>query len=428
MISMARTFGAPLTVPAGKVARRTSTALRPLGERAGDLAREMHHMGVTLERHQFIHLLGSELDHPPDVVAGKVDEHHVLGALLRMFQQLGAQAAIVLLARPAKPCTGDRADDHHDRRAPAPSARATTPRAWLPDGARRTCTATGSPAAARGTRRTDRPGRRDRIAARAPPGRCRRRGCAHAPLRPRRGTGSPGSVERTAGRSTSSSAGGGDGEYGNGWASSSTRSCKPRRGTVVRVVDVGLVREEHVLDQRQTLAEVVERRDVTRERQHGVGQPEIVGRDIGKSLDLAHDVVAEIPDDAAVERWKLRDARRAVEFEQRFEGGERALVARHGVGQAGRPLRRCGREPRACTPGRARGTRSDPTARRVRPTRAGSPADRRHPAPTSFTNAETGVSRSARTSRHTGTTVWSRANARKSSRASDGRGRASSPR
>src|SRR5262245_59114712 len=36
--------------------------------------------------------------------------------------------------------------------------------------------------------------------------------------------------------------------------------------------------------------------------------------------------------------------------------------------------------------------------------------------PTSFTNADTGVSRSARTSRHTGTTVCSRASARKSSR------------
>ena len=38
--------------------------------------------------------------------------------------------------------------------------------------------------------------------------------------------------------------------------------------------------------------------------------------------------------------------------------------------------------------------------------------------PTSFTNAETGVSRSASTSRHTGTTVWSRASVRNSS--SDG--------
>ena len=37
-------------------------------------------------------------------------------------------------------------------------------------------------------------------------------------------------------------------------------------------------------------------------------------------------------------------------------------------------------------------------------------------APASFTNAETGVSRSASTSRHTGTTVWSRASATNSSR------------
>src|SRR3954464_2950867 len=40
------------------------------------------------------------------------------------------------------------------------------------------------------------------------------------------------------------------------------------------------------------------------------------------------------------------------------------------------------------------------------------------PAPASFTNAETGVSRSASTSRHTGTTVWSRASATNSSRES----------
>src|SRR4051812_15174927 len=38
------------------------------------------------------------------------------------------------------------------------------------------------------------------------------------------------------------------------------------------------------------------------------------------------------------------------------------------------------------------------------------------PAPASFTNADTGVSRSANTTRHTGTTVWSRASATNSSR------------
>ena len=55
MISIARTLGAPLTVPAGNVARSTSTALAPVAELAGDLAGEVHHMGVTLEHHQLFH-------------------------------------------------------------------------------------------------------------------------------------------------------------------------------------------------------------------------------------------------------------------------------------------------------------------------------------------------------------------------------------
>ena len=86
MISIARTFGAPLTVPAGKVARSTSTAFLPVGEVAGDLAREVHHVRVALEHHQLVDLLGAELHDPADVVAGEVDEHHVLGALLRVLR------------------------------------------------------------------------------------------------------------------------------------------------------------------------------------------------------------------------------------------------------------------------------------------------------------------------------------------------------
>ena len=50
-------------------------------------------------------------------------------------------------------------------------------------------------------------------------------------------------------------------------------------------------------------------------------------------LDLAHDVVPEISDNAAVERWQVGDARRAMESEQRLECSERAGVARHRVGK-----------------------------------------------------------------------------------------------
>ena len=69
-------------------------------------------MGVTLEHHQLFHLFGAELHDPPDVVAGQVDQHDVLGALLGMFRELGGHAPVVGVG--AAPATGARdrpADD-----------------------------------------------------------------------------------------------------------------------------------------------------------------------------------------------------------------------------------------------------------------------------------------------------------------------------
>ena len=42
-------------------------------------------MAVALERHHLVDLLGAEPHHAADVVAGEVDEHHVLGDLLRVL-------------------------------------------------------------------------------------------------------------------------------------------------------------------------------------------------------------------------------------------------------------------------------------------------------------------------------------------------------
>jgi hypothetical protein len=56
-----------------------------------------------------------------------------------------------------------------------------------------------------------------------------------------------------------------------------------------------------------------------------------------------------------------------------------------------------------------------PSARRPPPTRAGSPG----PSPTSFSNAVTGVSRSASTSTLTGTTEWVRASSRNAGRSTE---------
>ena len=111
MISIARTFGAPDTVPAGSVARSTSTGPRPGVQLARHLRREVHHVAVALEHHHLVDLLGAEPHDATDVVAGEVDEHHVLGDLLRMLAQLGAEAAVVFVGRAPPPCAGDRPRD-----------------------------------------------------------------------------------------------------------------------------------------------------------------------------------------------------------------------------------------------------------------------------------------------------------------------------
>ena len=112
MISMARTFGAPLTVPAGSVARRTSIGTPPVDQVAGHLGREVHHVAVALERQQLVHVHGAEAGDAADVVAGQVDQHDVLGHLLGVLPQLAGHAPVVLVGAPPTAGAGDGPGDH----------------------------------------------------------------------------------------------------------------------------------------------------------------------------------------------------------------------------------------------------------------------------------------------------------------------------
>ena len=58
----------------------------------------MHQVRVGLDRHQLVDLDAAVLADAAEVVAAEVDEHHVLGALLRVGEQL-ARALQVLLGR-----------------------------------------------------------------------------------------------------------------------------------------------------------------------------------------------------------------------------------------------------------------------------------------------------------------------------------------
>ena len=102
------------------------------------------------------------------------------------------------------------------------------------------------------------------------------------------------------------------------------------------------------------------------------GRPLVVGRGVGQALDLAHDVVAQVADQAAVQRAA---GRAATASGRPPAGPRRAASMPRSRGMRGRELA-VDVEPavaqrRAWPTGRGRRRRSGPSARRARPTRAG---------------------------------------------------------
>ena len=72
----------------------------------------MHNVAVALERHQFVHLHSAVFRDTANIVTGEVNEHDVLGTLLRMFDQLGSHQAIVLVVLSAAARPGNRTRDN----------------------------------------------------------------------------------------------------------------------------------------------------------------------------------------------------------------------------------------------------------------------------------------------------------------------------
>ncbi len=105
---------------------------------------------------------------------------------------------------------------------------------------------------------------------------------------------------------------------------------EPRQRVVVeRVQDrvVGARGNRHVGDQHRPLRPVVERHEVTDDREHRVGPAPVVGGDIGQVLDLTDNVVAHVADDAAVEGWEIGIGLPSEGGEERVERVEHPAVA-----------------------------------------------------------------------------------------------------
>ena len=100
-----------------RTGKRSRRQHRPQGVHRGDagtqgsrdLADDVEHVGVSLDDHQLVDLDRSVLAHPAEVVPAEVHEHHVLGALLRVAEQLVGLPLVLLLAGAARVSARDRA-------------------------------------------------------------------------------------------------------------------------------------------------------------------------------------------------------------------------------------------------------------------------------------------------------------------------------
>ena len=110
MISIARTFGAPETVPAGKPADERGDDVEVVAQFALDVGDDVHDVAVALDEEAVGHLDRADLGDAADVVAAEIEQHQMLGALLGVGEQLGGERGVLgrRLAAPAR--AGDRAD------------------------------------------------------------------------------------------------------------------------------------------------------------------------------------------------------------------------------------------------------------------------------------------------------------------------------
>ena len=182
MISMARSLGAPESVPAGKVAASASKAVVPGAQLADDGRHDVHDVAVALDvQNSATSTVPGRAD-PAQVVAAEVDEHHVLGALLRVGEQLRGERVVLLRGRAPRAGAGDRVQHRPPARSPSVRLRgATRRRRSRRRRSRRsgagTCTGSGCRRAAPGRRRAaSASARRSRSAGTARSGRPRRPG------------------------------------------------------------------------------------------------------------------------------------------------------------------------------------------------------------------------------------------------------------
>ena len=108
MTSIARTFGEPLTVPAGKVARITSR--RSVGAQAAfDVADDVHDVPVTLDHQKSFTFTEANSLARPTSLRARSTSMQVLGTLLGVGEEFGGVGVVLGGCCAAFARAGDRA-------------------------------------------------------------------------------------------------------------------------------------------------------------------------------------------------------------------------------------------------------------------------------------------------------------------------------
>ena len=154
----------------GKARRQRGHGVGVRRETARDAAHDVHHVAIALDGGVALHGHRARRADAPEVVPPEIDQHQVLGALFGVGEEVGFERAVVGLRVAARARPGDgeqlwparRARGVPGRARCGRALRATSPRAQTAPGlpgrpaaghpsTGRRGTATGSPAAARGT-------------------------------------------------------------------------------------------------------------------------------------------------------------------------------------------------------------------------------------------------------------------------------------
>ena len=88
----------------GKQVERVATR----GEAAGDPADDVHDVAVALDGPERMHFDRSGLRDTAEIITREVHQHHVLGILLWIGQELGFELGVAERVGTARPRTGDR--------------------------------------------------------------------------------------------------------------------------------------------------------------------------------------------------------------------------------------------------------------------------------------------------------------------------------